>query len=184
MKTSENNICPICGEGSLAIMKREYIAEIGEGQKLRIPNVEMEVCDHCGEEILSLEAARDVDTAIAEHTERLSPEELTAIREEFHVDKTEMSEALGLGGKTYLRWEQGKQYPSRSMGYYLRVLREFPQAFEWVRSRGWRGRNRIATREPLPITDMRHCFPVLAGNPARLDAAKTHRGNPARALLE
>jgi putative zinc finger/helix-turn-helix YgiT family protein len=174
----------MCGEGSLASIKQDYIADIGEGQKLRIPNVEMEVCDNCGEEILSLAAAREIDAAIAEHTDRLSTEELTAIREEFGADKTEMSEVLGLGGKTYLRWEQGKQYPSRSMGYYLRVLREFPETFEWLRARGWRGRNRIKTAKHSPVLDVRTRFPKLSANQHRLEAAMSRRSNSALALLK
>ena len=146
MNDSKNTICPCCGEGSVRTLKRDYIAAIGEGQKLSVPNVEMEVCDKCGEEILSLESARLVDDAIAEHTERLTTDELREIREQFELDQTEMSEALGLGNKTYHRWENGTQYPSRSMGYYLRVLREYPDAFKWLRARQWREHNRLATR--------------------------------------
>ena len=86
------------------------------------------------------------DDAIAEHTERLTTDELREIREQFELDQTEMSEALGLGNKTYHRWENGTQYPSRSMGYYLRVLREYPDAFRWLRARQWRERDRLATR--------------------------------------
>jgi putative zinc finger/helix-turn-helix YgiT family protein len=183
MNASKNTICPSCGEGPLRTIKREYIAQIGEGQKLCIPNIEMDVCDKCGEEILSLEAAREVDDAIAEHTDRMTPEELTAIREQFGADKAEMSEVLGLGGKTYLRWEQGSQYPSRSMGYYLRVLREFPDTFEWLRSRRWRGRNRLTTSEQMPLTEMRHRFPALADNPGRLNSLLTDRRNFALVLF-
>ena len=146
MDASNNTICPCCGEGSLRTLKRDYSAAIGEGQALPVPNVEMEVCDKCGEEILPLESARQVDAAIAEHTERLTTDELREIREQFDLDQTEMSEALGLGNKTYHRWENGTQYPSRSMGYYLRLLREYPDAFKWLRSRRWRLRKRLVTR--------------------------------------
>ncbi|MBI2946280.1 MAG: type II toxin-antitoxin system MqsA family antitoxin [Verrucomicrobia bacterium] len=183
MSDLANTTCPACGEATLQTVKRDYIAPIGDGQKLRIPNIEMEVCDKCGEEILSLEAAREVDSAIAEYTDRLNPDELTAVRENFGVDKTEMSEVLGLGGKTYLRWEQGNQYPSRSMGYYLRVLREFPEAFAWLRSRGWRGRNRVATAERTPLVEMQHRFPALASDPSRLNALATTRCNFALILF-
>jgi len=140
MNATKNTTCPCCGEGTLRSLSRDYLAKIGEGQTIKASNISMEVCDKCGEEILALEAAREVDLAIAEYTERLTPAELTAIREGFGVDKTEMSKALGLGGKTYLRWEQGSQYPNRSMGNDLRVLREIPEAFEWLRTRGWKGR--------------------------------------------
>lgn len=183
MSAPGNTTCPSCGGATLQTVKRDYIAPIGEEQKLRIPNIEMEVCDKCGEEILSLEAAREVDSAIAEHTDRLTPEELTVIRDDFGVDKTEMSEVLGLGGKTYLRWEQGNQYPSRSMGYYLRILREFPDAFAWLQSRGWRGRNRVVTSERTPLAEMQERFPALAGDPSRLNALTTTRRNFALILF-
>jgi putative zinc finger/helix-turn-helix YgiT family protein len=137
MNAIKNRPCPCCGEGFLHQVSRDYAAKIGDGQIVKIPNLPMEVCDQCGEEILTLEAARAVDAVIASDMERLAPEELTALRESFGLDKTQMSEALGLGGKIYLRWEQGSQYPSRSMSCYLRVLREFPEAFEWLRSRSW-----------------------------------------------
>lgn len=143
----------------------------------------MEVCDKCGEEILSLEAARDVDAAIAEYTDRLTPKELTAIREEFGVDQTEISEALGLGGKTYHRWEKGNQYPSRSMGYYLRILREYPEVFAWLRARGWQARNRVTTSEKSPLADMQSRFPTLAAYPSRLNSLATDRRNYATVLF-
>ena len=40
-----------------------------------------------------------------------------------------MSEILGLGTKTYHKWESGAQFPTRSMSYYIRMLAEFPEAF-------------------------------------------------------
>ena len=76
-------------------------------------------------------------------TERLSQKELEDLQEKSGLDQTEISEVLGLGSKTFHRWLKGTQYPSRSMGYYLRVLAEFPEAFEWLKAKGWRKRNRI-----------------------------------------
>jgi putative zinc finger/helix-turn-helix YgiT family protein len=175
MNASKSTNCPFCVEGTLHLVKRDYVANIGDGQKHTIPNIEMEVCDKCGEEILSLESAREIDAAIAEHTERLMPEELREIREWFNVAQDEMSEALGLGAKTFHRWEKGSQYPSRSMGYYLRMLREFPEAFEWLRSRQWRGRNRIVTSERSPLADMQRKFPQLPLS--RLNALITNPQN-------
>ena len=156
MNTADPTLCPACEKGHLSLVTRDFVAHIGEGQKLRVPGITMEVCDKCDEEILPLESAREVDAAIAEYTDRLTPGELTEIREAFKVDQTEMSEALGLGSKTYHRWEKGSQYPSRSMGYYLRALREYPEVFAWLRARGWHGRNRITT-QGLPTIVFGNC---------------------------
>ena len=184
MNATKNSPCPCCGEGTLRSLNRDYLAKIGEGQQIKVPNIPMEVCDKCGEEILPLESARVVDAAIAGYTERLTPDDLQEIREQFGVDQTEMSEVLGLGGKTYHRWEKGSQYPSRSMGYYLRLLREHPEVFEWLRSRGWRGRNRVTSGEPSPLRDMQHQFPALAQNPNRLNTIMTARCNYALILFD
>ncbi len=93
MNATKNTPCPCCGEGTLRSLSRDYLAKIGEGQTIKVPNIAMEVCNKCGEEILSLEAAREVDSAIADYTDRLTPEELTGIRDDFSVDKSEMSDA-------------------------------------------------------------------------------------------
>jgi putative zinc finger/helix-turn-helix YgiT family protein len=171
MKAAEPILCPTCESGHLQQVNRDYIAQLGEGQKLTVPNIAMEVCDQCHAEILSLETARKIDAAIAEYTDRLTPGELTAIRESFGVDQTEMSEALGLGSKTYHRWEKGSQYPSRSLGYYLQILRAHPEVFAWLRARGWQAQDRLANRhQSLPVA-MPSPFPVLADAPLQATAA-------------
>lgn len=183
MNVGKIDLCPCCGMGNLQTLERDYVADIGDGQKVTVPHIQMEVCDKCGEEILPLESAREVDSAIAEYTDRLSPDELSAIRKEFGVDQTEMGEVLGLGSKTYHRWEKGSQYPSRSMGYYLRVLGENPQVFEWLRSRGWRGRNRLVVKEKPPFVDLQRRFPALAAEPSRLKTVAGVRINYAGILF-
>ena len=145
MKTETAEICPACDAGKLRKQRLDYTVTAGDGVKVVVPNLLVEVCDHCGEMVLSADAADAVDAAIAEQTDQLTTRELERIREDLDVDQTEMSEILGLGGKTYHRWEKGNQVPSRSMGYYLRVLAEFPEAFAWLRERGWRGSNRFAS---------------------------------------
>ena len=181
MNANYPTLCPACEKGHLSLVTRDFVAHIGEGQKLRVPGISMEVCDECGEEILPLESAREVDAAIAEYTDRLTPGELTEIREAFKVDQSEMSEALGLGSKTYHRWEKGSQYPSRSMGYYLRALREYPEVFAWLRSRGWHGRNRVTTQDQPNQRGSAHTRreksgrpAPIAGAPARLNEAGRH----------
>jgi hypothetical protein len=51
---------------------------------------------------------------------------------------TLLAESLGLGSKTWMRWENGEQNISRSMGYFIRTLSQFPEVYEWVADRGWR----------------------------------------------
>jgi putative zinc finger/helix-turn-helix YgiT family protein len=181
MKKNANILCPSCEKGHFHPKTTDYMAELPDGLKLTIPNVKLDVCDHCGEIAISIEAAKIIDATIAEQNEQLSPHELENIRENLNLDQTEMSEVLGLGGKTYHRWEKGTQIPSRSMCHYLRVLGEFPEAFDWLRNRQWRRSNRIAASQ-LKF-DFSEAFPDL--KPSQLTSpVSTHtRFNPARALF-
>lgn len=153
MKIDQSDRCPACNTGEVLAQRVDYTVTLADGVKVVVPNLLVEVCDHCGEIILSADAADAVDATVAEETEQLTPQELERIREDMGVDQTEMSEILGLGSKTYHRWEKGSQIVSRSMGYYLRVLAEYPEAFEWLRERGWNKRNRI--QRPPNSTDIR-----------------------------
>ena len=170
--------CPSCGTGLLHPQRIDYTVTVTGDVKVTVTGLLVDACEHCGEVMLPAESVRIVDAAIAEQTEQLTPRELERIRERFEVDQTGMSEILGLGGKTYHRWERGNQVASRSMGYYLRVLEEFPEAFAWLRNRKWRSRNRVAA-VPTEIR-FEDSFPDLA----TLAATTTSPGggSPARAL--
>jgi hypothetical protein len=96
-----------------------------------------------------------------------------------------MSEILGLGLKTFHKWESGRQFPTRSMCYYIRVLAEVPGAFDFLRRRAWRARNRVTT--PPAKADLAAMFPDLAANPPALPRmarrrAQSPRVNPALGL--
>jgi putative zinc finger/helix-turn-helix YgiT family protein len=181
MKTENSNLCPTCDAGQLREQRIDYSVTAADGVKVVVPNLLVEICDHCGEIILSADAADTVDAAIAEQTEQLTVRELERIREDLGVDQTEMSEILGLGDKTYHRWEKGNQVPSRSMGYYLRALAEFPMAFAWLRGRGWRRRNRLAPQ--AAAIDFGTAFPDLTATQHAPIARAVPRYNPARAFF-
>ncbi len=179
MNAETENLCPVCDGGHLQAKTLDYPVTVSGDVKVNVRNLAVELCDACGEVVLSADAADAVDAAIAEQTEQLTVRELERIREDLDVDQTEMSEILGLGSKTYHRWEKGNQVPSRSMGYYLRVLQAFPEAFEWLQARGWRRENR---RTQLAGIDFGQAFPSLRQS-APLTSSRTGRPNPAKALF-
>lgn len=182
-------LCPNCEQGYLRAETHDYVERQPDGPTIIVPNVPMKVCDHCGEIAISLAAGRRIAAYVAEQNEELTPRDLERIRENLGVDQTEMSEALGLGGKTYHRWEKGHQSPSRSMGFYLRALAEFPEVFAWLRERRWRQENRLrpaAVNRREGELDLAAMFPDLPPADARPEATPPPRGvrpNPALALL-
>jgi putative zinc finger/helix-turn-helix YgiT family protein len=129
----------------------EYRATLADGVELEIPGVKLLRCQNCGDELIPAETQDQIDRAIAEKTEQLSQQELEEISVKFDLDQTQISEVLGLGSKTFHRWLNGTQYPSRSMCYYLRVLAEFPEAMEWLKERGWRRHNRVSQIEKINL---------------------------------
>jgi putative zinc finger/helix-turn-helix YgiT family protein len=160
MKTGKTMACCSCKHGHYNEVFDRYETVVADDVKIAIPRVKLLRCLNCGDELLPPETQKQIDAAIAEQTEQLSPRELEAIWERLNLDQTETAEVFGLGSKTFHRWLNGTQYPSRSMGYYLRVLVEFPDALEWLKERGWRKKNRIAQFQKM---EFQLQFPELAG---------------------
>ena len=153
--------CPICETGSFQLVQIGHTENVAEDNQISIPDIWVDRCDNCGEVLFPGETTHFIENVVAEKSETLTPSELEGVREDLGVERQdEMSEILGLGNKSYHKWESGAQFPTRSMCYYIRVLAEFPQAFEWLRRRAWRDRNRV--RAPQAETDWKAMFPDLA----------------------
>ena len=149
MKTIEQIPCAACETGHYEEVFTRYEAAAADGVEISIPAITLLRCPKCGDELIPPETQALIDRSVAEQTEQLTQRELEEMAERFGQDQTEISETLGLGSKTFHRWLKGRQYPSRSMGYYLRVLAEFPEALEWLKERGWRRQDRVAQRGAL-----------------------------------
>lgn len=161
MKPGEKMACCSCDQGQYEEVFDRYEVTAADDVKIVIPRVRLLRCPSCGDEMLPPETQKQIDAAVAEQTEQLTAREIETIWERFNLDQTQTSEVLGLGGKTFHRWLKGTQYPSRSMGYYLRVLAEFPEAFEWLKERGWRRHNRLAQLQSQKV-QFELQFPDLA----------------------
>jgi YgiT-type zinc finger domain-containing protein len=183
-KTLAGKSCRECGSGKFELVQINHVEKIANDNPLTIPDVWVDRCNHCGETLFPGDTVHYIESVVAEATEQLTGRELECIRDDFGVLKQdEMSEILGLGTKTYHKWESGAQFPTRSMSYYIRVLAEFPEAFEWLRARDWRVRNRLTTAEKSPLIEMQSRFPALAANPSRLNTVMTARINYAGVLF-
>jgi putative zinc finger/helix-turn-helix YgiT family protein len=139
-ESMDSQTCPLCGKGKICLIQTLHHVDADDENSFDIPDVWVEKCDECNETFFPPESSSYIEQCIAEKTEQLTPPQLEQIRKRLGVDQTEMSEILGLGGRTFHRWEKGTQYPNRSMCYYIRVLEHSPFVFEWLRNRGWRTR--------------------------------------------
>lgn len=190
-KSLAGQLCPACREGHFQLVQIEHAQEVPDDNPINIAGLWVNCCDHCGEVIFPGETVQFIESVVAEKTEQLTAQELKRIREALDVEtQDEMSEILGLGAKSYHKWESGAQFATRSMSYYIRVMAKFPDAFEWLRARGWR-------RKPLPVRavtagDWKTMFPDLARRqrggacsiPMESFNPTQHRPNPALGLTK
>jgi putative zinc finger/helix-turn-helix YgiT family protein len=135
---STKNICPTCRNATIRRVTRDYKVNLPDGQTSTVANLSFEECPECKDEFFSSEAMDRISDKVSAELDSLSLSDLKKIREKLQPNMTLLAESLGLGSKTWMRWENGEQNISRSMGYFIRTLSQFPEVYEWVADRGWR----------------------------------------------
>lgn len=174
--------CPECENGTIQPVIEDYTLRTSDGQVITVPRVELHRCDSCGLLLVPAASSRYISEYEARETEQLTREELHAIFERSDLTQKDFAEALGLGEKTFHRWLKGTQVVSRSMGYYLRAMDRFPEAFDWVKTRGWRT---PAPRRVSPPENEVPIFPALhrrSISPTGTATVVPLRSNPALTL--
>jgi len=81
-----------------------------------------EIEPHSGVKVLTPESLELIEKTKARHMGLLAPEDIQQLRERLRLTQKEITELLLLGGKTWSRWETGRERPSRSMNILLRAL--------------------------------------------------------------
>ena len=132
------DLCAQCHDGTYQNMTKDYTVELRDGDQCTIANLAQRKCNQCGHVVLPWPSVQRVDRAVADHTEPVTTEFLKTARSQLQPSMTLLAESLGLGSKTWMRWENGEQNMSRSMGYFVRAMEQFPEVYEWVADRGWR----------------------------------------------
>jgi len=147
--------CPSCREGLIKRVTRDYKIKLPDGKSSTIANLRFEECPKCKDEFFSAEAMERISDKVSAESDSLTSSELKRIREKLQSNMTLLGESLGFGSKTWMRWEKGEQNISRSMGYFVRAMAQFPEVYEWVADRAWRGEEiRPEAKEQSPIKDL------------------------------
>jgi putative zinc finger/helix-turn-helix YgiT family protein len=126
MPKEKSKACPACGIGVLEEITGKFSAQIdgpdGQTMTLSVPDVTWRHCDSCGEDLLDDHASARVTRAHREALKLLTAEEIRSIRHKLGKTQAEMGELLGIGEKTYCRWESGTHFQSEAFDRYLRLL--------------------------------------------------------------
>lgn len=131
MKNKKNKVkCPICNVGFLEDIVSDYDTFVKDGiREIRIivKDLKREKCLHCNEEFLSQEALDRIQVEKYKKLDLLTPEKLKSIREKLDRTQEEMSDLLGVGKKSYFRWENGFSIQNKSIDRYIRLVAENPE---------------------------------------------------------
>ncbi|MFH1189060.1 MAG: type II TA system antitoxin MqsA family protein [Candidatus Omnitrophota bacterium] len=121
--------CPICKNGILEDKILDYRTTVKEGNSygpMVISKLAVECCPNCQEVFLPKNSLEKVYSEKHKMRGILLPEELRRIRQDLGLTQSQMSGLLGIGKKSYLRWEKGASLQSRSMDRYIRLLAAHP----------------------------------------------------------
>jgi putative zinc finger/helix-turn-helix YgiT family protein len=129
--------CPTCGATALVEKTGEFRFEPPAnipGGTIIVPNSKWEECEACGETLLSPELLGKLDKQRYARLGLLTPAEIRAIRENAGLTQFQISEKLGIGEKTYTRWESGKSLQNKSSDNLIRLFAMNPMSFERLES--------------------------------------------------
>lgn len=119
-------VCPQCKKESLKERNGDYETTYLDRQDkpvpLVIPNLTWLQCANCGEVLLDDDAMSAIEAAQRKAQGLLTPQELRNFRNGLGKTQSAMSDLLGIGEKTYCRWESGGYVQSEAFDRYLRLL--------------------------------------------------------------
>jgi putative zinc finger/helix-turn-helix YgiT family protein len=122
----EENKCPVCSSGALKEVWGDFATEFatrdGGVRPLLVQNLSWLQCEECGESILDELASGTVEAARRQAQGLLGAGDIKELRSRLRLKQAEMSRLLGIGEKTYCRWETGAYIQSLAFDRYLRLL--------------------------------------------------------------
>ena len=130
-------ICPVCDERSLKRQRGTFRFRFPEGfpvPEATFPASAWDECEACGERILSRELEAGIEKERYRLQGLLSPAEIRAARERLGLSQTQMARLLGVGDKTYTRWESGRSIQTKSMDNLIRLSDSHPEVLRQLES--------------------------------------------------
>jgi putative zinc finger/helix-turn-helix YgiT family protein len=128
--------CPICSKGLLKKEISEFRSDFEDDQGRRhdvvVPDVVKFRCDSCGEYILDSAAESRISAVQRAEMGLLSATDLQRFRNKLGKSQEAIASLLGLGKKTWCRWESNDHFQSEAFDRFLRLLIEVPSNVEML----------------------------------------------------
>jgi len=125
--------CPVCGEVALEHRQGDYVfhwpTEVSDEATSVFPHSEWAECTACGEKVLSEALDQRIEQEQYRVQGLLCPAEVREIRERTGLSQLQMARLLGIGDKTYARWEAGLTVQNKSTDNLIRLAADHPELF-------------------------------------------------------
>lgn len=92
------------------------------GGPLVIENAEWRECGECGERVIPHALHKALEAEVRRRQGLLTPAEIKAVRERTGLSQEAIGQLLGVGDKTYTRWETGKSIQNKANDNLIRLL--------------------------------------------------------------
>lgn len=123
-------LCRHCGQREVALVKTNYDAEVRHDGRLytfTIADLELPVCQACGERVFTEKVDAQVNDALRKHLNLLTPAQIRAAIKRVGMSQKDLAKRLGIAEATLSRWLGEVQIQSRSMDTLLRIFFGFPE---------------------------------------------------------
>ena len=127
-KSAENpenagECCALCDRNALtfSIKKQQFAYRDGAREVMLVADVPVWSCGACGEEYAAEGAEEAQHNAVCHYLERLTPDEVRALRKKLGLSQAELAEKTGIIA-SIKRWESGTVIQNASLDAQLRAL--------------------------------------------------------------
>ncbi|MEA3544628.1 MAG: type II toxin-antitoxin system MqsA family antitoxin [Thermodesulfobacteriota bacterium] len=132
---SHGDQCPICGIGVLTEESKTEVFEY-KGQRKTVADFRILLCPVCDEEIVPESSIKKSEKILRDfHREvdgLLTAKQIKKIREAYGFTQENFSEILGVGKKTFARYENCTVTQNRTTDHLLRVIDVLPEALDII----------------------------------------------------
>lgn len=129
------NTCPVCEAGTL----HENFGNFSftyKNERFLKKNVKEFMCAQCGETFIDRAEEKQLERQAIEFRRKvdglLTPSEIKAVRNLFNCTQVEFARLLGIGDKSFARYENGSVAQSKAMDIALRLIRNDPQGAQSI----------------------------------------------------
>ncbi|MCR4411864.1 MAG: type II toxin-antitoxin system MqsA family antitoxin [Thermoguttaceae bacterium] len=141
--------CPLCGQKTFVEMRGQYRVDPPPnipGGTIVIRDASWQHCESCGEDVLPHELDLAIDRERYHRLGLLTPEEIRRVREKTGLSAVDMSHLLGVGEKTYTRWENGHSLQTKASDTLIRLVDRHAEMFALVDAERQPGRDALIAR--------------------------------------